>query len=636
MNAKRFLVISFIVTLLLLVSCKADISKNEPKYGSLCLNADTPKTIEPIIVDLTCASYKAIGVHSDGVHLFEQTFTEKTVTIGQLLVGSWSVYVEGYNSDGVLVARSSALSLTIQKAQTTNASFQLGYLTEGNGTLGLTVKVPSSESQVAKIQISVINSSAHQDVLGIVKPASAVDGYYEFAISKQYPAGSYQIRVMALDSTDKTIGEEFIGYARVYANLTSEETWISQMIGLTRVATPIISPASGIIESTTEISISCVTEGADIYYTIDGTNPTATNQSLKYTGPFTIDQSRTIKAIAVKGNLENSYIAIAEYEIAMKMAFVDPIHYSLEIDVPDDWEEGISVISGVCANLNARLTPDNDTAVYSWYLDGYPAMYDNGVEVGNSSLIRLGTSGEYNLELYQGNHTIVCVCQIGSTVLSKNYNVSVSNSGTAGYAGINYAVGDIGPSGGYIIYDKGACSEGWRYLEAAPADLRVVDGIPTIDSAANGYSSAPETYIFGQYRASDGGDNLYVNGTTSYNAADCTNPAIGAGKTNTQLLVGSMGDEAYSSILGSGKTPNYAARLCDILTYTVNGITYEDWFLPSIDELNLMYVNCPGCLASNTCSYVWSSSEYLSNAAQAWAICVDGDQGENVKHFFLR
>ena len=176
----------------------------------------------------------------------------------------------------------------------------------------------------------------------------------------------------------------------------------------------------------------------------------------------------------------------------------------------------------------------------------------------------------------------------------------------------------IGPSGGYVFYDKGDSSDGWRYLEASPADLRVVDGVPTIDSNASGYSDATTGYVFGFYRTTDDGSNLYVNGTTTYNAADCTGTAIGTGKTNTQLLVNAMDDETYTSSYGSGKTGNYAAKLCDDLTYTVKGITYSDWFLPSRDELNLMYkqlkANGLGGFAN---SYYWSSSETAYSAGYA-------------------
>jgi hypothetical protein len=46
---------------------------------------------------------------------------------------------------------------------------------------------------------------------------------------------------------------------------------------------------------------------------------------------------------------------------------------------------------------------------------------------------------------------------------------AVSEEGSAIYT-IPYVIGDTGPAGGKIFYDKGAYSNGWRYLEAAPSD----------------------------------------------------------------------------------------------------------------------------------------------------------------------
>lgn len=95
---------------------------------------------------------------------------------------------------------------------------------------------------------------------------------------------------------------------------------------------------------------------------------------------------------------------------------------------------------------------------------------------------------------------------------------------------------------------------------------------------------------------------------------------MGTGRSNTEKLVSKMGASAYASAYyayygsdysSSSKTGNYAARLCDILEYTVDGVTYDDWFLPSLDELNLMYTNlCKADLGGfdNDYSY-WSSSE---------------------------
>jgi hypothetical protein len=56
-----------------------------------------------------------------------------------------------------------------------------------------------------------------------------------------------------------------------------------------------------------KVKISCRTEGADIYYTLDGTDPTAA--SLRYRRPFTIRATTTVRAIGIKSGLTDSEIA---------------------------------------------------------------------------------------------------------------------------------------------------------------------------------------------------------------------------------------------------------------------------------------------------------------------------------------
>ena len=66
-------------------------------------------------------------------------------------------------------------------------------------------------------------------------------------------------------------------------------------------ATPVISIKDGTAAITT------ATVGADIYYTTDGSVPTA--KSLKYSKPFMTDGIKVLKAIAVKNGYENSAVA---------------------------------------------------------------------------------------------------------------------------------------------------------------------------------------------------------------------------------------------------------------------------------------------------------------------------------------
>ena len=76
------------------------------------------------------------------------------------------------------------------------------------------------------------------------------------------------------------------------------------------VATPTFSPPEGTYTSAQNVSISCATPGATIYYSIDGSAP-----STRYTGPVTIASTATLKAKATKSGWTDSPIASATYTI---------------------------------------------------------------------------------------------------------------------------------------------------------------------------------------------------------------------------------------------------------------------------------------------------------------------------------
>ena len=78
------------------------------------------------------------------------------------------------------------------------------------------------------------------------------------------------------------------------------------------VSTPVFTPASGTtFTASQKITITCATEGAAIYYTTDGTEPTTA--STLYNGAFNITATTTIKAIAVKEGMADSAAATASY-----------------------------------------------------------------------------------------------------------------------------------------------------------------------------------------------------------------------------------------------------------------------------------------------------------------------------------
>ena len=79
------------------------------------------------------------------------------------------------------------------------------------------------------------------------------------------------------------------------------------------------------------------------------------------------------------------------------------------------------------------------------------------------------------------------------------------------------------------------------------------------------------------------------------------------GKNNTALIINSVGD--------GGGTP-YAAKICDDLIVTQGTKTYNDWYLPSKGELNIMYQNREKIIETANANgghyfvnWYWSSTE---------------------------
>ena len=86
---------------------------------------------------------------------------------------------------------------------------------------------------------------------------------------------------------------------------------VLQVSESTVVATPKFNPEAGTVYGATEVAISCLTEGATIRYTLDGTDPDET--SAVYADPIVVSEAKTIKAIAFKDGLDASKIVTAVY-----------------------------------------------------------------------------------------------------------------------------------------------------------------------------------------------------------------------------------------------------------------------------------------------------------------------------------
>ena len=97
----------------------------------------------------------------------------------------------------------------------------------------------------------------------------------------------------------------------------------------------------------------------------------------------------------------------------------------------------------------------------------------------------------------------------------------------------------------------------------------------------------------------------------SYTTTGASGTAIGTGSSNTTTIIASQG------------TGSYAASICH--AYTGGG--YTDWYLPSVSELNELYIN-QTAIGGFTSGIYWSSSE--NNIYDAWSLIFGSDVQFNI------
>ena len=95
-------------------------------------------------------------------------------------------------------------------------------------------------------------------------------------------------------------------------NLTSNAGGVVRLYAvweLENVQDPVVTPPDGSIFKTESctVTITCATEGAEIYYSTNGRTPRVTETN-RYKGPFAISDTVTIIAVAVKGEKTSEYV----------------------------------------------------------------------------------------------------------------------------------------------------------------------------------------------------------------------------------------------------------------------------------------------------------------------------------------
>lgn len=151
-------------------------------------------------------------------------------------------------------------------------------------------------------ELTITYDSGHTEIVPMTDEKVSASGFY--GANGEFPDNSEVEVTVTYTAEDGVYDPAHEGGAQF------SDTFTARIKDIPALDAPVITPNGGTFSNSCEVSITAQ-EGATIFYTTDGTDPTA--DSNKYTAPFTITKNATVKAIAIKENARDSKIASAKF-----------------------------------------------------------------------------------------------------------------------------------------------------------------------------------------------------------------------------------------------------------------------------------------------------------------------------------
>ncbi len=343
--------------------------------------------------------------------------------------------------------------------------------------------------------------------------------------------GAYNIQLLILEGASYQAD----GAPKVFFNLPANVSGILNIKtgSSNKTTTPIISPAGGLHISSRAVSITCATTGAVIYYTDDGSQPTANSQL--YSGAFIIESSRNIKAIALKQGLEPSDTASASFIIKCAAPFFYP---------PGGSYDSEKIITISCATSGVRIyytidgsqPAENTSILYSAPFKIDASRTVKAIAVKNGAQASETIDALYNITpssktaqplfyplpgIYNGTQNIIITCATEGAIIK--YTLDGSDPLTS-LSAVNYDAPIVIPATTTL---KAAATK------AGNENSNITSGLYTIKCAAPVYNPPAGNYT--------GAQQITITTTTAgasiYYTTDGTEPSIASNLYNGPLTV---------------------------------------------------------------------------------------------------
>ncbi|MDF7825346.1 lamin tail domain-containing protein [Pontiellaceae bacterium B12227] len=184
-----------------------------------------------------------------------------------------------------------------------------GFVAYINGTEVASANVPSSPTYSSQASSSH-DGTSYEDFTLLNADAYLQTGVNVLGIlGFDYPSGTADFYMMPVLS-GITVGQIYTNTAVYLTTPTPGADNVEGVLGY--VGDTSFTVDRGFFSEATNVAISCKTEGAEIYYTTDATEPSANNGTL-YTGPITISKTTVLRAVATKSGYMSSDVDTQSY-----------------------------------------------------------------------------------------------------------------------------------------------------------------------------------------------------------------------------------------------------------------------------------------------------------------------------------
>jgi glucosylceramidase len=288
----------------------------------------------------------------------------------------------------------------------------------GGGAGGGTTTPPEQQAATPTFSPAAGAFSAVQSV-SLADATTGASIY--FTIDGSTPTNASTAYSMPISVSSTTTIKAIAASAPGYLN--SNVATATFTINLPAADTPTFSPAPGTFTSAQMVSLADTTTGASIYYTTDGSTPTASSTLFSPSASIAVSTSTTIKAIAVASGYSNSAVASGTYTINLPAAATPTFSPS-----PGTFTTAQSIgLADATAGAKIYYTVDGTTPTTGSTLFAASAP----IAVADTTTIKAiaSASGYSNSAVASGTFTISGTASAVSVVVSTNDKTKLMAAG---------------------------------------------------------------------------------------------------------------------------------------------------------------------------------------------------------------